>query len=506
MEIENKSRIHRISLPFQLLKTFTEKELDNFTKLLESGYLSTNESLSTLLKILKKQALHYTSYTALLQYEVYTLLYQKEKTGDVLNELQRKKLNRLMNDLLNAAEKFLMFESIKYTREHDTILLFPHLASRKQMLLYSKHIKATEKKFKNEQKRGVDYHNQYFNIQSERANLLYMNNSLSKEDNFDELQYHLDAKYILQKLQYHLAKITLQQRYAHKTFDFQPYEALQTLLNVPNYKTNALIRLYVLNIQLVETKEKASFLALSKLLKEKQEDIPTEYLGTFYTNLANYCTYEITKGDLNFFNHLFEIYNDMHEADLFVLNNAVDAGHLKNIITTACRVKAFDWAIGKLNYYISFVPTTIRNTVFEYNCGIIAFNQQEYETALMHLNKVRKVDDTHELTLRITQLQCFYEIDVTHENSTQQLLETLRTYIQQNKKLTKRQKRGYFNFIRVFNKLYKLKNIVDKNRQKNAIEKQVPKLKALLLQFNSLMAKQWLLNKIKLMECDTIHY
>jgi len=64
-----------------------------------------------------------------------------------------------MNELLNAAEKFLMFEKIKQTNEYDTTFLFTELIDRKQILLYSRRIKAAEKKLNLQKKRGVDYHN-----------------------------------------------------------------------------------------------------------------------------------------------------------------------------------------------------------------------------------------------------------------------------------------------------------------------------------------------------------
>lgn len=498
--MKNKSSDYRTSLPFELLKTFTEKELNCFEKLLASGCLNTTKGLDVLLKSFKKHALHHADFTPVIQSSIYYDFFHKEKAVKVLNANQKKKLSKAINELLNAAEKFLMLEEIKDTDEYDALLLYPTLINRKQLLLYNRRLNATDKKLNNEKKQGLKHHTKKLNIQCEKYKLLFMNNSLSKEDNFDELQYHLDVKYILQKLQYHLAKITLQRRYAHKTFDVQPYVALQALLNLPNYQSNPLIKLYILNIELVEKEEEATFLALSKLLKEKQENIPANFLSPFYTNITNYCISRVASGNLDYFNYLFEIYNNMHQAGLFVLNNTVDPSQLKNIITNACRVKEFDWAVDKLNYYTKFLPKIIKNDVFEYNAAIIAFNQNKYDAALLHFNKVKKIDDTHELSLRITQLQCFYEIDDLFENSTQQLIKTLRTYVKQNKKLAAKIKPAYFSFIHIFRWLYKLKNVFDKSKQKIVAKKNLPKIKALLLASDSIIAKQWLLDKMEELE------
>jgi len=502
--MQSKSTSCRTSLPFQLLRTLSEKELDHFEKLINSGYLSTKPDLYLLLKNLKKYVLIRTDFTPELQCTIYKSIYDQDKIDQVLNDKQKKKLSKAMNDLLALAEKFLIFERIKNTDEYDSTFLFPELIDRKQLLLYSRRIKANEKKLYKEKKRGVEYHNQCYDIQLEKARLLFMNNALAKEDNYDELQYHEDLKYLLQKLQYHLVKITLQRRYAHKTFNNNPFITLQGLLNLPEYQSNPLVQLYMLNIQLVETEDEATFSALSKLLREKQEVIPRDYLNIFYVNLTNYCTYQLAKGDLMYYQHLFDIYKNMDEGKLLVSDKSIELALLKNIITTACRVNSFDWAKEKLTTYIKYVPAAIRQAVFEYNHGVLAFNQQKYELALTHFTQVRKIDETHELSLRVVQLQCFYETDNVYENGTRQMIDSLKIYIHQNKRLTKRQKSAYFNFIRIFNKLYGFKEILDKRSLEVALKKALPKTKERLLEFDLIKEKQWLLNKIKVLENSSL--
>jgi len=496
----NNSRNHRVSLPFQLLKTFTERELINFKKLLDSGYLSSNESLNKLLKILQKQAFHHSSFSPDLQVEVYKALYNKENIGEKLSVSQNKKLNRLMNELVTAAEKFLMFEDIRSTDKYDTMILYPKFIDRNQLLLYSKRIKATEKKLSKVEKKGIQYHNQCYQIQKEKERLLFVNNSLAKEDNYDELQYHLDIKYLLRKLQYHLAKVTLQHTYAHKTFDLESYISIQHLLNLPKYKANPLIQLYVLNIILVESKSETTFVELSELLKQKHGLIPSEFLNIFYINLTNYCTNKLAKGDLNYYKHLFDIYNDMDESNLLVPNKFIELALLKNMLTTACRINAFDWASKKLDFYINYVPKTIRISVYEYHKGIIAFNQQKHDVALNHLIKVRKIDTTHELSLRIAQLQCYYETDSMYETETQQMIDSLKSYVRQHKQLTEHRKTAYHNFILIFNKLYKLNLMSHKWSKDERIKKALPKIKSQFLELKPIWRKLWILNKIKDLE------
>jgi len=193
----------------------------------------------------------------------------------------------------------------------------------------------------------------------------------------------------------------------------------------------------------------------------------------------------------------------MHNANLLVKGDSIDVGLLKNIITIACKVNAFNWAVEKLTFYIDYVPKAIRKDVFHYNLGIIAFNQNKYEEVLEHFMLVRKIDDTHDLNLRLVRIQSFYETDNHYENYTQQMTHSLKVYVNDNKKLSNRQKSAYHNFIIIFNKLYKFKDIPNKRTRSIKIQAALPKIKEAVLNFDLIRDKKWLLGKIEALENET---
>jgi len=495
-----KSPGSRISLPFQLLKSFTEKELNHFEKLINSGYLSAKQGLDLLLKSLKRHALHHDNFTPQLQCTVYGSLYSQEKTDTVLNDKQKKKLSKAMTNLLTLAEKFLMFEKIKGTDDHDSTLLFPELIDRKQLLLYSRRVKATEKKLSQEKKPSADHYTKNYLIQAEKARLYYITNALVKEDNYDEYQYYLDVKYILEKLNLHLMKITVLNIYADRKFDLSPYKAIKKLLKLPQYFNNTLIYLSLLNIELVQKDDDNTFFTLLDEIVTQADKVPANNLKRFYSNLSNYCIRQEAKGRLEFTKYLFEIYNYMDKGKLLLKNDSIDVRLLKNLITYACRVNEFDWAYNKLAFYIEYVSKDVRNDVFTYNRGVITFNQQNYTDTLSLLAKVKKIDHTYDLGLRMIQLQCFYETDYCYEESTQQMINSLKAFVKENKKLVKKQKTAYLNFLFVFNKLYKLKDTPDKLSLQSIIDKVLPEVKKRLFEYDLIREKKWLLHKIKILE------
>ena len=532
MKSENKSqksekpfKKSRLSKPLALLNTFSQEELNNFQELIKCDYL-TNKNISYLLlnslqkfaltncekfkprlllnrlkdstskkKEKEKMELQFeklieelkqSKFPEEIQNVVCIDVFKKDKTtGDT----QSKEFNKELNKLKVFAETFLKFETIRTTDEYDVELLLPELRKRNQVLLYDKHIKATEEKLEDEEEHGIGYHSLRCKIEEEKASEMFENNKLSTKVNYNTLQQHLDTQYLLKTLHYHLAKVTLQSIYEDKTFDFKPFNAIKKLIDLPIYKNNLLIKLYLLNIELIQKDNDKTFFKLSAHLKKHLNTSTSSILKPFFTNLTNYCSVQIMKGRLDFNAHQFKIYKHMHFGKLLNLDGSIYPRLLKNIITTSCSVKKFSWALDILEYYKKFIKIDIRESVYNYNLGIIYFNQKKYEEALNCLGPLNKIDDIHEIGARVTILKCFYERDTYYEIETVQTIKSFKQYFYQNTKIKKNMKIAYKNFIDIFNKLYKYK--FSKNKQATS------EIESTILKTEFIREKIWLLNKIK---------
>ncbi len=490
----------RLVLCVELLKSFEKDELNRFFTFINSPYFNTNKKLCQLLKMLRMYALDSLKFSEGIQLKVYQQVYGASKSQNNISEAEKKNLNKLLNKLLSLAEEFLVIEELKLKSESKHELLFPALIKRKQMVLYNRRLKAIQRELDNEKKQGVDYHTKQYHLQQYKEGLWFTEDRLTRKDNYDELQYHLDVKYLLEKLQYHLAKITLLKIYPGKTFDFKPFKAIKNLLNLSNYQKNPLIQLYLLNIDLVEKDDDETYLALFSQLKMYLDTIPAAVLKPFYTNLTNYCGVQIMKGNTDFYQNLYNIYQDMHAGNLYMRDDVITTRLLKNVITVGCYVKAFSWANEILEHYIPYVKNNIRKSVLNYNKGIIMFNQQKYNQALNYLKEVSKIDDIHDIGLRIVILQCFYETDVNYELSTQQSIESIKAYFINNKKLKEETKFTYINFINVFNSLYKFKDLPNKSEKQLKIKNVLPKIKNTIINEKAMRGRQWLLYKVNEIE------
>jgi len=493
---QHKSQKARLIVSLALLKTLSEKELENFDDYINCNYHNTNKKLCLLFKKLKQYALNTENFTDEIQLKIYQDVFGKAKNQNSLNKVQKKDLNKAMNLLLELAESFLMAEQLKKEFHLKCELLFPQLIKRKQMVLYNRRLKTKQKKVESNPKRGIEYYTAQYNIELYNAEVSFLDNKMTKEDNYDTLQYYLDTKYIIEKLKFHLAKISLLKKFANKKFDFAPYHAIQNLIELDQYMSNPLIQLYQLNIDLVKKSDDNAFQLLFDNVNQKQDIIPKRILKNFYITLTNYCVEQITKGNLNFYQQIFNIYKKMHQIGVLTSANVMYVLDLKNIITIACRVEAFKWAHDILIHYIDNVSNDVRKSVLQYNLGIIEFNQQNYSTALVHLNQVLKIDDTHDIGVRISRLRCYYEIDPHYQITTQKIIDNIKVYFTNNKKLTPIEKTAHLNFITIFNKLYKLKDIPDQYSKRKKIEKTLTIIEYEMNNKPIIKGKQWLLDKI----------
>lgn len=480
---------NRTYLCIELLKTFSEKELHTFASYLSFQHFNSNKDLITLFKNLKRYALKTDTFTTELQIKVFNALGGKTTTKQkTLSKKQSDVFNKKLNKLLRLAEKFLMFQTINNNDHFKMDLLLPELLKRQQTKLYQRHISKEKKELDKVEQRGVAYHSRQYKLQKAVYNKLRNENSLTKEENYDELQYHLDVNYLLEKLHYHLIQITHKTAYSNKEFKFSSLRALKFLLDMPQYANYPLIQIKLNNINLVEKPITENFNALFNLVELNKSIIPSELLKRFYTNLGNFCANEIRKGKENYYKSLFAIYQSMHNSNILTKEGSIDIMLLKNFITVCCNTKNFESAYNIIREYKKFIPIEIKESVCYYNLGVIEFYQKNYNEAHNNFVKVKKINTLYETNLRCLILKCIYETENDYNDAVEQSFDTARLYFGRNNNLVESHRKAYLNFISILLDLYTCKF---KNDKKNLL-----KIRKKLEFKEVVQNKKWLLNKI----------
>jgi len=482
----------RISLLIELLKSFTEKELTTFSKFVESAYFNEDQKLIGLLKKIKRYALKAEKFTPELQLRVYEETYSEKPLKQ--KELSRKQyvfLNNKQHKLLRLAEKFLVIENLSTKKTLNQELLYKPLIDRNQNNLYKRHLKNDTKKLENETKHGIDYYAAQYKLQEATLEYLIKNGQITQKDNYNELQHYLDINYVLEKLKYHLAQITLKNDYVNKNYEFSALSEMASLLKKPQFAKNPLVQIYLSNINLVETQSDEAYHNLKETLRVNQNKLPAIFLRVFYIILANYCSAQIRSGNIEYFKNVFEIYKTMHQQNLLMIENLLDVILFKNVIIVACTINEFEWADTLLEEYKKII-FKIEESIYFYNKGVIAFHKKNYALAQDWFLKTENINESYEISLRIFILQCIYETEPDYNDATKQSFQSAKQFFNRNLKLHSKNKISHLNFITIFTGLYKYKHQVTKVT--------LLEIKDKMSNMNLIHKKKWLIDKINELE------
>ncbi len=483
---ENKTRPF---LCIELLNTFSEEEISALKQFISCTYFNTDDSLKKLLSALDKSVLRKPTFTPELQYEVYRKVFPHlSAPKPELQKKERSLLNIKLNTLMRLSEQFLSVETIKEHPQLKNELLYPQLLKRRQFWSFNRQVKKERKLLNEQANKGEEQFEQLYRTESQVLDYLYRTGQLMVEDNLSELVGNLDFYYVLRRLSLQLTALSLQWASAKKTYEFD-LKDIASLLEHPQYAHHPLVELYVKNIQLMERRDDETYTQLLGLLDKHQRAIPTNTFRNFYTTCISYCVHQVRNGYMDYYRKIFDLYLIMHHKNLLIEQGMIHRGMLKNMVIIACREQEFDWAENFIEHYRPFVSESIRESVYQFLLGMLAFYQKDYEKAHDRFIKVDKIDTTYDINTRVIILKCIYEKEKEYHEPIMQSFRTAEKYFISHTLLPAKSKQEYKNFIRTLINLYRIRH----GASKMSVERLKEKLEA--QKANS--DKQWLLLKIE---------
>jgi len=489
MNIRNKK--NRSFLLIELLESFSESEIEGLERFIACKHFNTDKYVVRLLNILKRKIIGKRKLSAENQYvvydEVFSDLPSEERT---LNKIQKATFNAKMNALTRLTERFLIIEALEKDETYRSDLLGRELLRKKQFKLFNRHLKRGEKQIPIESKDGNVYLYKY-KMETNRLNYLHRSGRLLKEDNLHTLNQNLDIYYLLNKLFLKTTALSLMNN-IQRTYDFSDATGIEILLNLPQYKQHPLLMMHSTVVDLLFHKNHNKFIKLIEILNQDKTSIPTDDIRASYVVATNYCTSEIRKGHVDYYQHLMSLYKTMDKKGLLLEDNFIDIGKLKNIVTASSRIGEFEWATEMVRKYKPSIIKRFREDVCNYNLGLIAFYKKNYREAISYLYQTDNINTVYDLNRRIIVIKSYYEIETGYKEATAQMFRSIEKYVKEHKVLPTNQKKAYRTFIRLLINLYRVRHREGKmtlESIKNKLEK---------AEFIS--DKKWLVEKIEELE------
>ena len=268
---------------------------------------------------------------------------------------------------------------------------------------------------------------------------------------------------------------------------------LEKVSLVPNPLYNRIIELYRNAFKLIWYEEGEDEMILQNYLDALETDVyllPIEQQRNLYTVARNFCAIQYKKGKNHYLKISFELIKKNLKTGLLYYGNGASSdgilfGAVQNIVAIALKLQESDWVLTFLEAHRTKIIAPNedeRERFYNFNLACYYFQRQEYGEALTLL-KTNFDDDRYKLIARALEIKLYFEKSDKNEAEREHLdkrIVAFETYLSR-KDMSKLDKSGYRNFIKIVKKLLKLKSISNKELEKK----------------RSIAEREWILKKVE---------
>ncbi len=467
----------------ELLKTFSSKDLKQFSDFLNSPFFNKRKAVIRLYEVIS--GFHPDYENKLPSKEV---IFQKLFPGKKYKDAT---FRVLMHYLSELAERYIAHSGLEKDRLEFFIRLQHELHERKQYKLLNKNVDNAFKYFEKLDLEAEVYFFYKYNMENYKTYYLFESHyalfeKFIEETNFENVFKYLSNFYILKSMILYLNTLNLHTVY-NKDFETESFRSMFQKINADDYKELPVIQMYYYIIKMLIDGDEHHFYKVKEILKANRNIFNIYDITGAYVNLNNYCQKKITSGNARFEKERFDIYREELTAKTYLMNDGfMSPIFYKNVISCGLALKEYSWIKNFIYKYKPELNKKYRDNYFYSNLAQYEFCTGNYESSLVLNSKVRFDELYMKLNSKVLHMQILYETCL--EDSLISSIESFRHFLTNNKLIPSLRKSGYSNFHKYLNKIILHVNKKDKN--------ELGLLYKNLSKENNVINKIWLMEKI----------
>jgi len=351
-------------------------------------------------------------------------------------------------------ERFFAIEKLEARDADSNFLTAEYLRERRLLKQYDKLQKTIYKQLNNAEFRDADYYFQQYLFANERDQKYLKITQKREDDGLQEKQDSLDVWFMAMKLR-DACEMKMRQRYFGEEYEAGLLsEILSKIKSQPSdYQHIPAIFIYYLVYELLANEAQEDYFILKEKVEKEAAYFSKSELQNIYNYLQNFCIQQINKGERNFLNEIFVIYQSQLERELiFEKNGTLAEWHYKNIVTTGLRSNAFDWVRNFIEDFKPRLSPTVAENAYSFNLANYFFATEKYREVLPLLIQVEYSDIRYKLDARALLLRTYYHLEETE--AFYALCDAFNQLLLRNKGLTDFQRTGYQNMIKMSRKVF----------------------------------------------------
>ncbi len=475
---------------FQILQTLSRKEMTRFREFAYSPYFNKHREVRELVGYLSQRYPDFDEKSC-HRTTLFQLLFPQQ-THD------QNKLAVVFTYTLRLLEAFLMEERYQARQPLHQILLLDALRYKKQYALYEKTLRAVETAFYREEAMDVAFYNWKYQLAAE-ADAYFNQIEQRKTDQSIQLkQNNLDKFYIIEKLR-DACEMQVRRRILNVNYATRMLEAVLREVdeNPEEYMQEPLIVMYYQIYRMVTQTEHERYFDALKTLQQQGTRFSDEVLQEVYNYFQNYCIEQINKGEGQFLQEIFVLYQARLERGLLIENGYLSEWHYKNIVTTAIRLREMDWVKHFIEAYKSRLSPEVMENAYCFNLASYHYAMQQYDQVLELLLRLEYSDLRYSLGAKALLLRTYYDLE--EYDALMSLVQSFSLYLKRNKLMADPNREGYQNLFKFARRAAQIRA----NLYYTSKTKLYPQLTKLITEVSNTSAvfnKGWLLEKLQALE------
>lgn len=470
----------------ELLGSFSPKELKEFGDYIRSPFFNKNETLIKLYDFIRKSI---NDPKKLEKEYVFSKIFKGEEYNDSV-------MRSHMFNLAKLAEDYLAY--INYTSEKKNVLhLVNELNKRNLGRSFEKKLKAALDEIEKTEFKDSAFFFRKYTLVGERDSYNYKNaRLLNIKDKPDETILEQSENLIIYFL------INIMQRYRYLLnrkytvsvdFNLKALEEMISHLHDNSYGNIPLLTFYynTLNMLLYEREE--DFYKLRGYLQKYSDYLAEGEIYNTCVILQNYCIKKFHSGNTGFLKEMFINEKFMLGKGIYKMESSdyISPMHYKNNVMTALLLKEYEWAESFIVEYKKHLAPEQEENAFNYCYARLNFEKGNYRKALDQLSLVQNEDVYYKMEIKQFLLKIYYELNMYQE--IMDVSDTFRHFLANNKLLTKMHVETNSNFLRLLNKLIKLKDTGGDKIEAGFLKEEI-------LKTENLVGRAWLAEKAEELE------
>ncbi len=377
------------------------------------------------------------------------------------------KMRRMNSDLLKCIKSHLEIDYIEHENTESSLLILKILNEYRMDKLVEEALDHCNKIVELTPYKNSEYYYDKFRVLKEVNTYNERNKSRIGIPNFKEFLINLDLFYLSEKLRNYCELLSIKNVLM---YEYQPLFMEEILMHIEqvDYSPYPVVYSYCLIYKMLSDPDNEDHYFKYRDYFSKQVDYyePLEAQNLFRFG-QNYCVKKINSGRMEYLREFFNWYNLQIETNRLIYNDELSPWTFKNIVTTALRLKEFDWASNFIHKHKPYIPYAHRENAYRYNLANLCFYRADYNQVLKLLSAVEYEDIFYQLDAKSLLMKTYFERK--DFSALIHLMQSFGILLRRNKMVSEFYRKIYSNQIKFIKQLVKSK-YMNKNQLLKLLE------------------------------------